>query len=105
MSAVQVPRALAEKLGADGAQGLSAMLERAQAEWTEDVLTLAAERFERSLVREVSTLRVDVARDLSAVRQDVTTVRVDLMKWSFLFWIGQVAATAGLMAFMFRSVP
>jgi hypothetical protein len=39
------------------------------------------------------------------VRQDVTTVRVDLMKWSFLFWIGQVAATAGLMAFMFRSVP
>jgi hypothetical protein len=49
MSGVQVPRALAEKLGADGTQAMSAMLDSVQAEWTEDVLTLAGERFERTL--------------------------------------------------------
>jgi hypothetical protein len=111
MSAVQVPLTVADTLGPDGAHGLSAMFESAQAEWTEDVLTLAAERFERSLVSEVSTLRVDMARDLSTmrqeigrfmadVRQDVASARVELLKWSFLFWIGQVAATAGLLTFM-----
>jgi hypothetical protein len=26
----------------------------------------------------------------------------DMLKWSFLFWIGHVAAVAGLIAFMLR---
>jgi hypothetical protein len=113
MSGVQVPRALAEKLGADGTQAMSAMLDSVQAEWTEDVLTLAGERFERTLGVEISRLRVDVAREISDlrqeigryvcdVRQDVGTARVELFKWSFLFWIGQLAAMAGLLAFMLR---
>jgi hypothetical protein len=114
MSVVQVPRALADKLGADGTQALSALLDSKQAEWTEDMLTLAAERFDRTLGVELSKLRVDVARELSDlrqemgryvsdVRQDLGTARVELFKWSFLFWIGQVAAMAGLLAFMLRS--
>jgi hypothetical protein len=36
-----------------------------------------------------------VARDLSGVRSE-------LLKWSFVFWVGQVAAMAGLLAFMLR---
>jgi hypothetical protein len=109
-----IPGALADKLGADGAHALSSVLESAHAEWTEDVLTLAAERFERGMVGEMSKLRVDLARELSDlrqdigrhvsdVRQDVGTARVELFKWSFLFWIGQVAAMAGLLAFMLGS--
>ena len=93
------------------------MFERSQAEWTEDMLTLASERFERNLVSAVSTLRVELVREIAALRQDlvqevsglrqdagrqVADSRVDLLKWSFLFWIGQVAATAGLLAFMLR---
>ena len=27
-------------------------------------------------------------------------MRVELLKWSFLFWVGQVAAMAGLLAYM-----
>ena len=30
--------------------------------------------------------------------------RVELLKWSFLFWIGQVAAIAGMLAFVLRSL-
>jgi hypothetical protein len=47
------------------------------------------------MTREVAALRQGVTRDLS-------TVRVDLLTWSFLLWIGQVAARAGLLAFMLR---
>ena len=119
MSVVEVPRALVERLGADGAKGLSAMFEKSQAEWTEDVLTLASERFERQLVSAVSTLRVELVREVAGLRQglveevsalrenagrQVADARVDLLKWSFLFWIGQVAATAGLLAFMLRGL-
>ena len=30
--------------------------------------------------------------------------RVDVLKWSFLFWVGQVAAIAGMLAFVLRSL-
>ena len=126
MRGVQMPRALTERLGTDGTDALSAVLESARAEWSADVLTLAAERFDRSLTGEISKLRVDIAgelarlrvdfskdlsdfrqdvgRQFSDMRQEVSGVRVDLFKWSFLFWIGQVAAMAGLLAFMLRGV-
>ena len=30
--------------------------------------------------------------------------RVDILKWSFLFWIGQVAAVGGMLSFALRSI-
>ena len=91
-------------------------------------MTAAIDRFEYRLttelsslridvVREISTLRHDVTRDIAALRQDMTqeaatlrqdftrdlsSVSVELLKWSFLFWVGQVAAMAVLLAFMMR---
>jgi hypothetical protein len=56
--------------------------------------------------REISSLRQDVTCEIPAVRQDVTPdlsdVRVELLKWSSVFWVGQVAAMAGLLPFMLR---
>ena len=60
----------------------------------------------QDMTKEMSMLRKDMTTDLSALRQDFTrdlsNVRVELLKWSFLFWVGQVAAIAGLLAFMLR---
>jgi hypothetical protein len=36
------------------------------------------------------------------VRQELAIVRVDVFKWSFVFWAGQVAAMVGVLAFMLR---
>ena len=117
MSIVQVPDALAKRLGDEGSDGLVALLEASREDWAESVLTAAVDRFEYRLTTEMSTLRFDVARELSGLRQDVireiaavrqdftrdlSGVRVELLKWSFLFWVGQVAAMAGLLAFMIR---
>ncbi len=70
------------------------------------MLSVAAERFERRLTEEISALRdglhTALHDGLSAVRQELATMRVELLKWSFLFWVGQVAAMAGLLAVMFR---
>lgn len=117
MSIVQVPEALARRLGDDGTEGLVALLDSTRQDWTETVLTAAVDRFEYRLTSEISGLRLDMAREFSGLRQDVTReiaavrqdftrdlsgVRVEMLKWSFLFWIGQVAAMAGLLAFMLR---
>jgi hypothetical protein len=31
-------------------------------------------------------------------------MRVDTLRWSFLFWLGQVAATLTMLAFMMRGL-
>jgi hypothetical protein len=75
--------------------------------WAEQVLNIAAERFERRLAEEIARLRVDLTREMHegfiAVRQQLSDQRAELLKWSFLFWIGQIASIAGLLAFMLRT--
>jgi hypothetical protein len=52
------------------------------------------------LTEEISALRLEMHQEFAALRQENATTRVELLKWSFLSWIGQVAALAGLLAFM-----
>jgi hypothetical protein len=48
-------------------------------------------------------IRVALTDGLSKIRSDVSDMRVDVVRWSFLFWIGQVLATGTLLAFMLRA--
>ena len=71
--------------------------------WAEYVLSIAAERFERRLTQELSALRVEMHDGFAAIRRDMSNQRAELLKWSFAFWIGQLAAMCGLLAFMLRA--
>lgn len=79
----------------------------APAAWREEFLTAASDRFERRLAEEMSALRLDVRQtlhdELTAVRRELSDTRVEMIRWSFFFWVGQLAATAGLLAFMLRA--
>ncbi len=88
------------------------------------MIAACTERFERRLVEEVSGLRVQIVQVESSIRQDMAAMRsslgqdianmgsdlraeiaagrVDLFKWCFLFWVGQVLAIGGLLAVMLR---
>jgi hypothetical protein len=90
------------------------------------VLNIGAERFERRLAESSSALRVQIAQTEAALRQEIASLevrlrqelggmemritreiassRVELLKWSFLFWIGQVVAVSAVMAAMLRIV-
>lgn len=130
MARMRVPAALSERLGEDATDGLLDLLDSSQTEWTEQVLTLTEDRFERRLTlaevrferllareiaafraeitREVAAFRAEITRELAAIRQEFTrelaAVRVELIRWSFVFWIGQVAVMIGVLAFMLRDV-
>jgi hypothetical protein len=60
------------------------------------LLDRASERFERRLAEETGKIRLDIA----GVREEMGTLRFDLLKWSFLFWIGELAAMAGILSLM-----
>jgi hypothetical protein len=100
-----MPAGVRERLGSDAAFELAEYLGREQDEWSEDVLSAAADRFECRLAGEMSGLRRELQAGLGGVRQEVATSRVEMLKWSFIFWIGQVAAIAGLLTMMLRARP
>jgi hypothetical protein len=113
---------LRDRLGPEPSQDLSDAFEEIQ----DDMLTMTTERFDGRLLAVASELRADIYQTQSDLRQDMarmdaglrvalveglskiraemTEMRVDVIRWSFLFWIGQVAATATLLAVMLRAI-
>ena len=49
-----------------------------------------------------ASLRDEIGRMGSDLRAEMASSRVELFKWCFLFWIGQVLAIGGLMGVMLR---
>jgi hypothetical protein len=47
-------------------------------------------------------IRSDMAGMNVAIRSDMATARVELLKWCFLFWIGQVVAVGTMLSVMLR---
>ena len=95
MRATSVPPALRERLGHDATIGFLEYVDSEQMAWSDRVLSVGVDRFERRLAEELAQLRVTLVREIH-------DGRVETFKWAFLFWIGQVAAVGGLLAFMFR---
>jgi hypothetical protein len=91
----RIPAALRTRLEDDATFGLIEFMDSERKTWSEEVLAAAANRFEVRLTNELSALRRDVTHELS-------TTRIEMLRWSFVFWIGQVAAVTGLLAYMLR---
>jgi hypothetical protein len=124
MDIEQVPAALREHLNLEATSALLQMLDRSHRDGRADVIAACTDRFERRLVEEMSGVRAQIAqleaslrremtemgaaigRDMAdmcaGIRQDMATGRVELLKWCFLFWVGQVVAIAGIMGLMLR---
>ena len=66
-----------------------------------EMVTMGAE-----LCQEIATLGGALRREMAIMgaelRQEIAAGRVELVKWSFLFWIGQVLAITAIMGVMLR---
>jgi hypothetical protein len=102
MQVADVAPALQARLGPAATAGLLELFDTVHAEWRTEVTTAAVERFERRLTEEMSSMRVSLAQSEGTLRVEMRDLRVELLKWSFAFWIGQVIATAGIMGVMVR---
>ena len=99
----QVPAALQARLGS-ATGGLLQLLDHSHREAREDVITACTDRFELRLVEEMSGLRVQIAELEARLRGDMAAGRVEFIRWSFLFWAGQVIAITGVLTIMLRLV-
>lgn len=113
MRPVTASPALRDRLGPQACADLENLFHASAEGWRDEVLSIAADRFERSLAAELARSRVELARGfagmrdemqrgLGAVREELAANRIELLKWSFLFWVGQIVIMAGILSFMLR---
>lgn len=93
MQRLRIVPALGERLGDQGSEALTEMVLTAGKERRDNVLESLTNRFERRLTEEISTLRVEVTKELARMR-------VEIIRWSFLFWITQFGGMAAMLAYM-----
>jgi uncharacterized membrane protein len=83
---------LRSKVGNDGLLELDELLDSNQEKWKKDVLDTATDRYERRLTEEVGTLRAEMVREFAAVRVEMASMRVSIVRWMFAFWVAQLGA-------------
>lgn len=81
MTTLSVPPPLRAKLGEPASEGLQMMFA--------DAHRLATESFERRLAEELAKMQLKMDAGFS-------NLKFEILKWSFVFWIGQMAAIVGL---------
>ena len=110
---ISIPRILQAKLGHDGADALAETLNKMQESHQNNILEIAGNKFEKRLTEEASRLdnkiTVEVSRlenkiteegsrldnkitsEVSRLDNKISQVQSNLIKWMFLFWLGQVS--------------
>jgi hypothetical protein len=93
MSAHAAVPALRKMAGDDGLLELHGLLESAQTDWKEDVFNTASDRFERRL-----------SEGVAGLRGEMTQMHSSLLRWMFVFWIGQLLTMLSVVAMILRAV-
>ncbi|MFH1943569.1 MAG: hypothetical protein ABIL68_15825 [bacterium] len=124
MPVLTVERPLREKLGDEAIDALINLLNKALAEQKNDVLKFVEEKFERRLSEEISGIEVrltekigrvetelsakisqnyiDLSEKISAEGKKSAEYKADIIKWMFIFWVGQVGIILGILFAFFK---
>jgi hypothetical protein len=103
MKSPTVSLVLRERLGEDGTRSLHDYVVSCGEIWKGDVITACNERIDVRIER--FALREDVIKGFAEIRQEMSALRVELVRWSFAFWITNLVTMAGLVSLLFRLLP
>jgi hypothetical protein len=84
--------------------GLYVVVNDAGRQWKEDVIAVTGERFDRRLAEEIGAMRLDMAKEFAVLRVEMAKESASVVRWSFLFWVGQFAAVSAMMAFLLKTI-
>jgi hypothetical protein len=96
MRRVPAGSALLECLGEKGVRDLDDYVRDHGDAWRDDMVNAVAERLDYRLKE--CAQRDDVVR----IETQMTEIKAELLRWTFVFWIGQVAAFAVLLSYMLQ---
>jgi hypothetical protein len=86
MSIIAIPRVLQEKLTDEGASALVEILDKVENRSQAYTVETVELKFEKHLTEEITRLE-----------KKIESTRADLIKWMFIFWIGQFASIVGIL--------
>jgi len=113
MEILTVPRVLRQKLGEDGTDSLIELFNKSNEKQRQDVLVFVEEKFERRLTEENSKINQRIIEETSKINQRITEensrlhqkiseTKADIIKWMFIFWLGQIGALLGILFAFFK---
>jgi hypothetical protein len=100
MKKVPVGLALRDRLGENGVRDLDEYLHDHREAWRDDVVNAITERLDYRF-KECAT-REEMIEAFSRVAQQLADTKVEILRWSFVFWIGEVATMAVLLSYMLK---
>jgi len=101
MARVPVGLALRDRLGEHGVRDLETYIEQHEENRRTDVVNQITERLDFRMNE--CAKRHEMTDGFSRVVNQMADVKVEILRWSFAFWVGQVAVIAVLLSYMLRS--
>ena len=124
MPVITVEKPLRDKLGDEAVDSLVRLINQSRTDQKKEILEFVEEKFERRLSEEISDLkvtfmekisetkeelkalvsetRVELTRLVSDSRSENAKAKADLIKWMFIFWVGQVSVILGILFTFFK---
>ena len=119
-----IDKPLRDKLGDEGVESLVKLFNHAEKEQKVDIIEFVEEKFERRLAEEYSklslelrheisnieiklskndsNLEINLSKRISNVEKKVLETKSELIKWMFIFWVGQVGMLLGILFAFFK---
>ena len=91
MSVIAFPKILTDRLTDEGARALADILNTVENAAQKITLEIAEERFEKKLSQLEARMDVNLAQ-----------METRLIRWMFIFWMGQSATTLGILFAFFK---
>jgi hypothetical protein len=94
MATLLVPRPVRERLGDAASDGLVMMFTEAH--------RIGTEQLDRRIADVSASFERRLGEEMSKLRLEMVSLKFDLLKWNFLFWVGQLAAITAILSVMLR---
>lgn len=101
MAKVLVGMALRDRLGESGARDFVDYVEQQEQNWRADVVNQLTERLDLRMSE--CARRNEMTDGFSRIAAQMADTKVEILRWSFAFWVGQVAVIAVLLSYMLKS--
>lgn len=109
LSDIDLFELLKEKFGAVAAQSvLTTIKERSEQQEAKFVHRFASKEdlkglaTREDLLKGLYSLKEEVMREIAALRQEVSDLKADMLKWMFIFWTGSTLTIAGMLLAFFK---
>ena len=89
MTVINVPQVLKVKLGISATEALVQLFTMVEQDFQTNIVEVMESRFEKRLIEETGKLRIEMH-----------ALRADIIRWMFLFWIGQLASFLAIFKFI-----